>query len=222
MSLLDELYRMGSNGVVDTPGHVSTTQGQAAIAIAERLARAIHIDVMRSGVRPEFRRAWQTFYNRWLTYQTLHAPRELQSDPARVIDIEVPRFVEGLHRWRTALADEPGGGVKMAGRVGSETAKGFPWRPVLLAASAGALALGVRWWWQERDRAKEEERERLAAIKAQAATLAMGPSAAYAATLPAVAVPPPPGWPAPPTWALAPTLPAMPAVPPGYALVRTG
>ena len=146
MSLRDDLYRMGSGESAQPSGQVSGTQAQATIAIAERLARAIHIDVMRSAVRPEFRRAWQTFYNRWLAYQTLHAPRELQADPSRVIDIEVPRYVEGLHRWRTALADEPGGGVKMAGRIGADTAKGFPWRPVLLAAGAEVRNLGdVRW-----------------------------------------------------------------------------
>ena len=218
----ENLYGLGAETVDSArPGQATPAQALAGVAAASKLAKAIHSDVERSSVRPMFKRAWRTFFNKWLTFETLHASYETQSDPTRVLDVDVPRWVEQLHEWRDVLAREPGGNLT-ATRIGADAKPGFPWKPVLLAVGAGAAALGARWWWVERQKAEQEEQERLAAYRAYAANGTTGAMPAYAATLPMVAVPPPPAWPAPPPWAVAPTMPAMPAaaMPPGYAVVR--
>lgn len=224
MTAFENLYGLGAETVETArPGYVTPTQALAGVAAASKLAQAIHVDVERSAVRAAFKRAWRTFYNRWLAYQTLHSSHEAQADPARVLDVELPRFVEQLCEWRDVLAREPGGKVAQSARLGQEAKAGFPWKPVLIAVGAGAAALGARWWWAERERSKAEERERLEAIKAQAAAAGlMGAGQMYAATLPQVAVPSPPAWPGSPAWAYAPTQPVLPAVPPGYMIVRAG
>ena len=206
MSIFAHLYDLGARTPDSArPGPVTPSHAIAGIAAADKLAAQLHVDIERSAVRPAFKKYWRQFYNRWITYRTLRASHETMADPTRVMDMELPNFLENLQVWRNALASEPGGRTTIASVIGQQTKpSGIPWKPILLLGAGAAVTIGIKWWWSAREREKAE-----AAIEAARAQMGMQLGAPGEPTVAATMMPAQPGWP----------MPAMPWVPPGYMIV---
>lgn len=224
---MEDLYREDSG----PPGTVLPKHAVAAVEEADRLGAAIHRDVSDSRVRPQFRRAWATFYNGWQAYKTLHSSARTQVNPDAVMNMEVPAYLQAMYRWRDALASERGGVIRAsAGRravaVVGGVREGFPWKTVMVVAGMAGAAWGAKLWWAARQRAKaqaeaDKQAERMQLAQAAAATIA--PPSLFLPPGP-LQVAPPPAWPvqyAPPVqYAMPAPPPAVPQIPPGYVLVR--
>lgn len=205
MGSLDSLYQAGLGGdraeeaTGPTPIHA-----MAALRTTDKLGTMIHRDISRYA-RTDFQRFWARFYNDWLTYRTLQAEQRARTDPARVVDIDLPRYVKRFYEWRDALAKERGADPATGARLASGAAQpqsGSPWKTV---AIIGGVAIGgwiVKSWWDARRQQQAEEA--VARAEAERATVA---ATLQRAMQPQVAPPPTPfGWysPVPPGYAPAP------------------
>lgn len=119
--IAEAISQSADQPVVGCRGRVTPAQARSSIAAVDRIAGRLHQDMIASRPRSAFMHAWEQFYNRWIAYKVLDADRVARADPGRVVENDLPVFVQGLLAWRDALKRE-GGKV----RVGEETASAVP------------------------------------------------------------------------------------------------
>lgn len=135
-------------GAMATP-----TQARNGVATVDRIASALHKDVVAARPRQVFMRAWEECYNRWLSFKILDADRLCASDPGGVVATRLPAFAEGMLKWRNALAREVGtegvGSRVGAGAVAAvQTAakrRLTVWHMLGIATGVIVLYKGYRW-----------------------------------------------------------------------------
>lgn len=193
MGSLDNLYSAGIAEPREHDGEVPTitpAHAIAAVSTTDKLGRMLHREVMQHG-RVAFQRFWQRYYNGWLAYKTLQADRLARSDPARVVETDLPNFVRGFYGWRDALARERGtvpGGMPLAPQPGPQQGQQSGLsaaRPLIVLGGAIVAGILVRMWWQKKQKAREEEINRaMEAERAKVVALASGATAAPPSGLP--------------------------------------
>lgn len=196
MGILDGLYAAGIGEQSAEPTGPTPMHAIAAIRTTDKLGAIVHREISRYGTA-NFQRFWSQFYNGWLTYKALQADRIARSDPERVLEIDLPKYVRGFYGWRDALNRERGAGAA-AGAQTQQALNSVPgqkitpstWRTI---AILGGLVVGgvcVRTWWQVRQEEKAHEEEaRRAEERDRAIALIQQANQAQAAVPYAVAPP---------------------------------
>ncbi len=160
---MDAIGRLSAG---ETPEPQQTTPAHAvgAVRTTDKLAQMVHKDVSRYG-SASFQRFWTRFYNGWLTYRTLHADRLPRTDPARVVEVDLPKYVRSLYEWRDALARERGVAGAPTATQGQaaqpQATRASQWR---LVAVVGGVALAgwiFKSWWMSRQKQRDEESAQL-------------------------------------------------------------
>jgi len=180
MGVLDGLYAAGMGEQSAQPVGPTPMQAVAAIRAADKLGGSVHREISRSGSM-RLQRFWAQFYNGWLTYKVLQADRLARSDPERVLEVDLPKYVRGFYGWRDTLSRERGSGPA----AGAQTQQALQavsqpeasrWRSFAVIGGLVVGGLLARSWWHgrqeekahEREAQQAEERERMIALIQQA------------------------------------------------------